>query len=260
MSKSKHIALALVVSGFALSTVSNAGSVGGFGGSTEFTQLANNAELIKVGVDTSQTSITTVNQYMMQIEQYRNQLINTIGIDPMRSTQELARLDDSYQRLSNYRNTLIRTQGSLNTQLDAWDQRYTAAKVGNRTLSQQLQVEAQLRDQRNAAAIERARRDEEIMQEVNSDIAALRQAESEIPKSQGVNESIQNMHRTMNKIAYQNTRMIELLVASRTTANQTNIDQNVTATDQARRAEERRQYEAALRKRQQEFIGDGYNR
>ena len=260
MSRCKKLALALVISGLSVSTFSLAGSVAGFGGSTEITQLMNNAELLKLGVDTSQTSITTVNQYMMQIEQYRNQIINTIGIDPMRSTQELAQLDDSYRRLSNYRNQLVQTQGSMNTQLDAWDQRYTAAKVGNRTLAQQLQVEAQLRDQRNAVAIERARRDEEIMQEVNNDIVALRQAESEIPKSQGVNESIQNMHRTMNKIAYQNTRMIELLVASRTASSQTNVDQNLAATEQARRAEERRQYEAALRKRQQEFIGDGYNR
>lgn len=84
MFKSKFIALAVAIGAVSSIPLVHAGTVAGFGGSTEITQLMNNAELLKMGVDGAQTAVTTVNQYMVQIEQYRNQLINTAGMDPMK--------------------------------------------------------------------------------------------------------------------------------------------------------------------------------
>jgi len=254
MSKSNFIAISIAIASLAAFPAAFAGSVAGTGGATEVTQIMNNAELLKMGVDGAQTAVTTVNQYMVQIDQYRNQLINTVGIDPMRLNGQLNSLNTSYQQLGNYRNQLLRTSGSMTNQLDAWDLRYSTAKLSGRTLKQQLEADAKLREARNGAAMERARRDEQIMQEVVTDIDQLRQAEAEIPRSVGMNESIQNMHRTMNKIAYQNTRMIELLVESNAANRNNNVDRNIDAENANRIDRNRTGYEDALRKRQLEFI------
>ncbi|EKD97344.1 MAG: hypothetical protein ACD_23C00966G0011 [uncultured bacterium] len=253
MFKSKCIALAVTMGAVVSMPAVHAGSVAGFGGATEITQIMNNSELLKVGVDGAQTAVTTVNQYMVQIEQYRNQLINTMGIDPMKLNAQLNSLNTSYQQLANYRAQLVRTSGSMNNQIDAWDQRYTTAKVAGRTLREQLEAEAKLREARNGAAIERAKRDEQIMQEVNNDIEQLRQSEADIPRSQGMNESIQNMHRTMNKIAFQNTKMIELLVENNAANRNNNMDRNVGLENATRVDKYRADYDAALRRRQAEF-------
>ena len=254
MFKSKVFALAVAMGAVVFMPAVHAGSVAGFGGATEITQLMNNSELLKVGVDGAQTAVTTVNQYMVQIEQYRNQLINTVGIDPMKLNSQLNSLNTSYQQLASYRAQLIRTSGSMDKQLSSWDQRYTTAKVAGRTLKEQLEAEAKLREARNGAAMERAKRDEQIMQEVNNDIEQLRQSEADIPRSQGMNESIQNMHRTMNKIAFQNTKMIELLVESNAAARTNNVDRNIDAENSNRIAKDRTAYEAALRQRQLDFV------
>jgi len=259
MFKSKFIALAVVIGAVSSIPCVNAGTVAGFGGSTEITHLMNNAELLKMGVDGAQTAVTTVNQYMVQIEQYRNQLINTAGMDPMKLNAQVNSLNTSYQQLANYRDQITRTSGSMNYQLDAWGQRFTTAKVAGRTLKEQLEAEAKLREARNGAALERAKRDEQIMQDVNRDIDQLRQAEADIPKSQGLNESIQNMHRTMNKIAYQNTKMIELLVEGNAANRTNNMDRNVDAENSNRVEKYRRDYQDALQKRQQEFIAPKSN-
>lgn len=254
MFKSKVIALAVAMGAVISMPAVHAGSVGGFGGATEITQIMNNSELLKVGIDGAQTAVTTVNQYMVQIEQYRNQLINTVGIDPMKLNAQLNSLNTSYQQLASYRDQLTRTSGSMNNQLDAWNLRYSTAKVAGRTLKEQLEAEAKLREARNGAAMERAKRDEQIMQEVNSDIEQLRQTEADIPRSAGLNESIQNMHRTMNKIAFQNTKMIELLVESNAAARTNNVDRNIDAENSNRIAKDRTAYEAALRQRQLDFV------
>lgn len=252
MFKSKVFAIVMAMGVLISAPMVRAGTF--TGGATEWTQIMNNVELLKMGVDSAQTAVTTVNQYQMQIEQYRNQLINTAGIDPMRLNAQLNSLNTSYQQLSNYRNQILRTSGSMSSQVDAWDQRYSTAKVAGRTLKEQLDAEAKLREARNGSALERAKRDEQIMQELNNDIDQLRQAEADIPKSQGMNESIQNMHRTMNKIAYQNTKMIELLVEGNAANRNSNLDRNVDAENSNRIEKYRRDYQDALRKRQLEFI------
>jgi hypothetical protein len=92
------------------------------------------------------------------------------------------------------------------------------------------------------------------MDDVNRDIDELRTAEADIPKSAGMNESIQNMHRTMNKIAFQNTKMIELLVESNAANRNQNLDRNVDSENSNRVEKYRRDYQDALRKRQLDFI------
>jgi len=252
MFKSKIAIFAFLAGSVALVPSVEAGTF--TGGATELTQILNNIELILSGIDNATTAAATVNQYSMQIQQYRNQLVNTAGIDPGRLSSQLNTLTSSYDQLTNYRNILTRTNGSLNSQLESWQQRFSTAKLAGRTLKEQLEVEANLRAARNSTALERAKRDEQIMQEVNSDIAELRQAEADIPKSEGMNESIQNMHRSLNKIAYQNTKMIELLAEGNATARTNNMDRNISEENLNRSEQYRRDYESALRTRQYNFV------
>ncbi len=65
--------LATRVAHIFLAPVARAGSVGGFGGSTELTQLANNVELVNSYIQQAQA-------YVTQLDQYRNMIQNTLNI------------------------------------------------------------------------------------------------------------------------------------------------------------------------------------
>lgn len=57
----------------AFGALANAGSVGGFGGSTEWTQIANNLQLADQSSRQIQQYYTQIQQYTTQIEQFKNQ-------------------------------------------------------------------------------------------------------------------------------------------------------------------------------------------
>ena len=70
----KTIIAAIVSASLALAAPpSFAGSVAGFGGSTEITQLANNIELV-------QSYLQQVQSYATQLQQYQNMIQNTLNI------------------------------------------------------------------------------------------------------------------------------------------------------------------------------------
>lgn len=73
MNRKHFIALAVAASFTAVAPSTQAGSVAGFGGATEITQLANNVEL--VGLHLQQ-----VQSYATQLQQYRNMIQNTLNI------------------------------------------------------------------------------------------------------------------------------------------------------------------------------------
>ena len=63
----------LITSACFSAPLARAGSVGGFGGSTELTQLANNMELV-------QSYLQMAQSYATQLQQYQNMLTNTLNI------------------------------------------------------------------------------------------------------------------------------------------------------------------------------------
>lgn len=223
------------------------------GGATELTQFMNNMELVKVSMDSAQTASTTVSQYMTQMEQYRNQLINTVGINPAVLGPQLQNIDRAYQQISNYRNSLFRVQGSLSQQQDAWNQRYTSARLANKTVAQQIQEDRQLYEQRNQAAMRRLEREQQILDETQRDIQQLSEDEKNIPASLGQNKSIQNMHRSLNKVAFQNSKIIELLVESNALKREQMRDPNDKAANSATILENQIRVQEQLRQRQSGF-------
>lgn len=78
---------------YVLSTSSNAGSVAGFGGSTEVTQILNNVELVNQSAQMYQQVQNTLQQVMMEKQQLQNLIaapVQTWG----QAQQELAALAD----------------------------------------------------------------------------------------------------------------------------------------------------------------------
>nr|AKA86961.1 TrbJ [uncultured bacterium] len=73
MNRKHFIALAVAASFTAVAPSTQAGSVAGFGGSTEITQLANNVELVNL-------YLQQVQSYATQLQQYQNMLQNTLNI------------------------------------------------------------------------------------------------------------------------------------------------------------------------------------
>lgn len=73
MNRKHFIALAVAASFTAVAPSTQAGSVAGFGGATEITQLANNVELVNL-------YLQQVQSYATQLQQYQNMLQNTLNI------------------------------------------------------------------------------------------------------------------------------------------------------------------------------------
>jgi P-type conjugative transfer protein TrbJ len=74
MKRNKRIFISFITaSALTLSTV-NAGSVGGFGGATEFTQIANNSQLAAQYGKQVQQYATQLQQYQTQVNQFLNQV------------------------------------------------------------------------------------------------------------------------------------------------------------------------------------------
>jgi type IV secretion system protein TrbJ len=57
-----------------------AGSVAGFGGSTEITQILNNIQLVESYIQQVQSYATQIQQWQMQIQQYQNMVQNTLAL------------------------------------------------------------------------------------------------------------------------------------------------------------------------------------
>ena len=192
-------------------THAGGGGLGPVGQATEWTQLLNNGELIKQGVDSAQTSAYTVSQYMTQLDQYRAQLRNTIGIDPVYLNSSLAQIDNTYRQSQSYLYRINAARGSLSQQNDAYQQRFDAARLQNLSRQDYINMETQRIEQGNQAAIARRQRNLEVIEQSNRDIAELQNEQRNIPNDLSQNESIQKMHATMGRVAVQNATIVSLL-------------------------------------------------
>lgn len=80
MIRKQFISLVVAATFAAIAPTTQAGSVAGFGGSTELTQLANNIELAQAYLQQVQSYATQLQQFQTQIQQYQNMVTNTLNI------------------------------------------------------------------------------------------------------------------------------------------------------------------------------------
>jgi len=236
--------------------MAQAGSVGGFGGATEVTQFANNAELVKVSLDSAQTSAYTVSQYMTQLEQYRYQIQNTLGIDPMRMTSSLAQIDNQYQQSRNYLFRINAVRGSLAQQDAAYQQRYDAARLRNMSMNDYIAFEQTRLDQKNQTAIELNRQNQAIIEQNQRNIEELNASQREIPGDLSTNAAIQSMHSTLGRLAISNAGVVNAL----TIRNKVSIDESsesaTKANEQKGVSERTNNLRKQLEARQQQFLNN----
>lgn len=186
---------------------------GGFAGATEPTQLMNNAELVKVAVDGATTAQKTIEQYLLQIQQYQNMLQNT---------QQLVRLPaglgtdiaKAASDLGAYKQALTTLQGSLGQQQVAIERRVTEAKLSGKSWQGYLaQVEADVATNQNRA-VARLKYEEQVLQQVEADYQFARDLQAEIPATVGQHQALQLLNTQMNRVITQNAKVLEVLSAS----------------------------------------------
>lgn len=184
------------------------------GGATEWTQVANNAELVKVSLDSAQTAATTVQKYMLQLQQYKTQLINTVGVDPGVLAANIRDVQNSYNNLTRYNTALSQLNGSLTTQSNMYDQRFTEAKLLNLSWKDYVQRVGADAQNGNERAKQRLLNEQAAMEQVNRDYEFVREQQSQIAGAEGQHQSIKILNNQMNRLVEQNARIISLLAQS----------------------------------------------
>lgn len=119
-----------------ISVSANAGSVGGFGGSLEITQLANNVQLMQSYVQQVTAVQNQITQIANQLNMYQNMLTNTSDLvgNPFQSAmQTIMQLQGVIQQATN----LSYTIGSVDTYFNQLNPNYATLFQGTNYATQQ---------------------------------------------------------------------------------------------------------------------------
>jgi P-type conjugative transfer protein TrbJ len=213
MSSAKRSLIAVYASIImAIAPAAHAGGGAMTGGSTEWTQMANNAELVKVAVDGAQTAKTTVDKYILQYRQYENELYNLQKFAQL--PQNIQHGVRSLQDLRAYQARLERLQGSLSQQSQVFEKRFTESRLKGGTWEDYVASVREDASNKNQRAINRLQYEASVMNQVQSDYAAARELEPKIQESVGAQQSLQLMNTQMNRLVLQNAKLTEVMVAS----------------------------------------------
>ena len=180
---------------------------------SEWTQLANNIQLVKVALDAAQSARTLVQQIRLQRQQYEAQLRNLQGL--ARVSPELAAdTASAVATLAAYQRALDQLHGTLGQQQSFIDQRFTEARLGGMDWLSYLQQQDRLLAQRNGHARQRLAQERAVLEQVAGDYAFARRLQEEIPDSVGQHQSLQHLNLQMNRLVTQNARVLQVMSAS----------------------------------------------
>lgn len=202
---------AILILSFSFSGAAMAG--GSFAGATEPTQILNNVELVKVAIDGATTAKKTVDQYVLQIQQFQNMLQNTqqlAGLPAGLAPDALKAFND----LMAFKGALTQLEGSLAQQQSAIERRVTEAKLSGKTWAAYLAEVAADVAKNQGRAKERLKYEEQVLQQVQSDYTFARNLQSQIPATVGQHQSLQMLNTQMNRVITQNAKMLEVISSS----------------------------------------------
>lgn len=189
-----------------------AGGGGITGGSTEWTQVANNAELVKVAMDGAQTAKTTIDKYILQYKQYENELTNLAKFTQL--PENLQHGVRSLEDLRAYKSKLEQLHGSLSEQSRMFERRFTESRLNGGSWDDYVTAVRADASNKNQRAINRLQYEQSVMDQVQSDYAAARAMEPKIQESVGAQQSLQLMNTQMNRLVLQNAKLTEVLAAT----------------------------------------------
>jgi conjugal transfer/entry exclusion protein len=229
---------------------------GGFAGATEVTQLLNNGELLKVASDGAVTAAKTVQQYMLQIQQYQTQLQNIqqlAGLPAGLGTDAVK----AYQSLNAYKNALTTLQGSVSQQRSVIDMRLTEARLSGMSWPTYLDSVQSDVNLHRGRAIERLQYEQTVLQQVQSDYDFARNLQSSIPTTVGVHQSVQMLNTQMNRVVTQNAKLLEVVSMTLNKAAEQDSQKALDKTQLTTNLEIMRQRQQAIEERQRAFGGLG---
>jgi type IV secretion system protein TrbJ len=220
---------------------------------SEWTQIANNLQLIKVALDAAQSARTLVQQIQLQRQQYETQLRNLKGLPSM--APELA-IDGAaaVASLAAYQRALDQLHGSLTRQQSAIDQRFTEARLGGLDWESYLRQQDGLLAQRNHHARQRLAQEQAVLEQVASDYDFARRLQADIPASVGQHQSLQHLNLQMNRVVTQNARMLQVMGASLRDRGESEAQRSADERRAMTWLQQLRDQEKAVRERQREFL------
>jgi len=193
-------------------TLSSPVSAMAWGKASEFTQILNNLQLLKVAMESAKSARAEVSALTVQNKQYGIDMANIAKFGAMPSnTPHGAK---SQADLVTYAKALETLHGSLEEQQKVMDARMSEARLSGLTWEQYTErVHADAQNQ-NKRAISRMQYEASVLEQVKSDYEAARSFEPMIANSVGTQQSLQVMNKQMNRLVLQNAKLTETLVAT----------------------------------------------
>ncbi len=251
---SKFDWLAAASAALCVSLVSQAHAGGVIAGATEPTQIMNNVELVKVAIDGAKTASTTVQKYMLQIQQYQTQLENIRKLSEL-PTGLVGDVVTAYNDLSRYKLAINTLEGSLGAQASAMEARLTEARLSGMNWSEYVGAVGTDATRRQKRAVERLKYEEDLLKQVQSDYEFARKLQPTISTTSGVHQSVALLNSQMNRVVTQNAKLLEVI--SQSVGDRAERDAAKAADDQqsAAQREAMRKRQEAIEQRQRAFGG-----
>jgi P-type conjugative transfer protein TrbJ len=201
------------------------------GGSTEWTQIANNFQLIQQVYKQIETVKKLADSYIVQYQSLQQQILNGIQIEGISLADVLKAKND----IEEYQRKLKALGADIEGLGDYFDTRLTEAKLLKLPMEEYIKREAKKVEEGNKTAKARLDRERTLMQQVKSDISRVDEFSNRISSTLGTHQATQLLNSQMNLLLQQMGRMVEM------TAEQQGSDQARTLNEEA---EARQRWEA----------------
>lgn len=204
MSMRKNLcAIALAIStGFA--PVAHAGAL--TGGATEWTQIANNFELMGQLFQQVKMVKQMIDDYYLQYAQLEQLILSGMQIDGI-SLADVLRLKDQFE---GYQSALKELGSDIEGLGDHFKRRLAEAKLLKLPMEEYMKREAQKIESGNKTAKARLARERDMMEQVKADIEKADEFRLRIPTTVGEHQAVQLLNSQTNLLLQQMTRMVEL--------------------------------------------------
>ncbi len=220
---------------------------------SEWTQIANNLQLIKVALDAAQSARTLVQQVQLQRQQYETQLRNLKGLVSI-APELVADNASALATLAAYQRALDQLHGSLSRQQSGIDQRFTEARLGGLDWLTYLGQQDRLLAQRNQHARQRLAQEKAVLEQVASDYEFARRLQAEIPGSVGQHQSMQHLNVQMNRVVTQNARLLQVMASSLRDRGESEAQRTADERRAMTWLQQLHEREKIIRERQREFL------
>lgn len=188
-----------------------AGGGGLTGGATEITQLLNNGQLMKQVIESTKAAYELEYQTAMQIKQLYTDAQNLKNLGDNFGEGNIRVLKNEVNALSKV-NTYSRSlYGSLNVLERELKARQVEAAKGGLTMEEYVREQGRLIDNRNGKAQIRLENEKRLIQSVEDDYEMINKWAEQIPRNEGVQQSMGLLNTQMNRAVQQLSRVSDLL-------------------------------------------------